>query len=131
EAISAANKDAALGKARGECRAGHGADTLVIPHGRYTLFLPGAHEDANASGDLDVRGRVVLRGAGASRTTVDAAHIDRVFDIADGAIVTIRGITVRGGRTPDGAPGADRKSTRLNSSHLVISYAVFCLKKKK
>src|SRR5256885_7033801 len=32
-----------------------------------------------------------------------------------------------------GTTGArqDRKSTRLNSSHLVISYAVFCLKKKK
>src|SRR2546426_6318892 len=30
-----------------------------------------------------------------------------------------------------GLAGADRKSTRLNSSHLVISYAVFCLKKKK
>src|SRR5256885_10053014 len=30
----------------------------------------------------------------------------------------------------DAADG-DRKSTRLNSSHLVISYAVFCLKKKK
>src|SRR2546426_6085803 len=28
-------------------------------------------------------------------------------------------------------PRGDRKSTRLNSSHLVISYAVFCLKKKK
>src|SRR5256885_13933234 len=28
-------------------------------------------------------------------------------------------------------PSGDRKSTRLNSSHLVISYAVFCLKKKK
>src|SRR6266566_7025898 len=28
-------------------------------------------------------------------------------------------------------PARDRKSTRLNSSHLVISYAVFCLKKKK
>src|SRR5256885_8154 len=27
-------------------------------------------------------------------------------------------------------PSSDRKSTRLNSSHLVISYAVFCLKKK-
>src|ERR1022692_3714032 len=27
-------------------------------------------------------------------------------------------------------PSIDRKSTRLNSSHLVISYAVFCLKKK-
>src|SRR5256885_7914361 len=30
-----------------------------------------------------------------------------------------------------GAVILDRKSTRLNSSHLVISYAVFCLKKKK
>src|SRR3989454_5622295 len=30
-----------------------------------------------------------------------------------------------------GDGGRDRKSTRLNSSHLVISYAVFCLKKKK
>src|SRR2546426_6303181 len=29
------------------------------------------------------------------------------------------------------AVSLDRKSTRLNSSHLVISYAVFCLKKKK
>src|SRR5207244_13176717 len=28
-------------------------------------------------------------------------------------------------------PGGDRKSTRLNSSHQIISYAVFCLKKKK
>src|SRR2546427_1960732 len=28
-------------------------------------------------------------------------------------------------------PGQDRKSTRLNSSHSQISYAVFCLKKKK
>src|SRR3989454_8637143 len=41
-------------------------------------------------------------------------------------------------RTPDRlfqyaeqAADRDRKSTRLNSSHLVISYAVFCLKKKK
>src|SRR5256885_7520942 len=30
----------------------------------------------------------------------------------------------------DALRGTDRKSTRLNSSHLVISYAVFCLKKK-
>src|SRR5690606_41670250 len=47
----------------------------------------------------------------------------------------------RGGRVPAGPPGRrraaapdvrsrDRKSTRLNSSHVKISYAVFCLKKK-
>src|SRR5256885_15871700 len=33
-------------------------------------------------------------------------------------------------RGSSGRCGRDRKSTRLNSSHLVISYAVFCLKKK-
>src|SRR3989454_9353843 len=37
----------------------------------------------------------------------------------------INGLRARFGRR------LDRKSTRLNSSHLVISYAVFCLKKKK
>src|SRR5437660_4140681 len=40
-----------------------------------------------------------------------------------------------GGRGPAagdaGGRPADRKSTRLNSSHVAISYAVFCLKKKK
>src|SRR2546427_8754949 len=36
-----------------------------------------------------------------------------------------------GSRRAARPPGADRKSTRLNSSHSQISYAVFCLKKKK
>src|SRR5688572_32712091 len=34
-------------------------------------------------------------------------------------------------RNPRRGPSRDRKSTRLNSSHSQISYAVFCLKKKK
>src|SRR5256885_11060742 len=41
---------------------------------------------------------------------------------------------LRAGRPPERTQAIqqpDRKSTRLNSSHLVISYAVFCLKKKK
>src|SRR5207245_11639229 len=37
----------------------------------------------------------------------------------------------RHGRTCPAVAGGDRKSTRLNSSHGSISYAVFCLKKKK
>src|SRR5215204_7024654 len=41
---------------------------------------------------------------------------------ADAALLVVPAQTVR---------AADRKSTRLNSSHTVISYAVFCLKKKK
>src|SRR5437763_8648863 len=45
------------------------------------------------------------------------------------------GPAAQGSRSPRGAgmliPAGDRKSTRLNSSHRCISYAVFCLKKKK
>src|SRR5690242_20892378 len=39
--------------------------------------------------------------------------------------------TARGARRPLRRGRSDRKSTRLNSSHMSISYAVFCLKKKK
>src|SRR5437773_3804503 len=40
-------------------------------------------------------------------------------------------ITLLRPRTDRRKPRRDRKSTRLNSSHITISYAVFCLKKKK
>src|SRR5256885_7296390 len=75
-------------------------------------------------------------------TTLFRSGIERVLDqlerdrIGGGAAVR-DGPPPPGGRGHDGAPVAmrmlpcvDRKSTRLNSSHLVISYAVFCLKKK-
>src|SRR5256885_3507223 len=42
-----------------------------------------------------------------------------------------RDLHAHGHAAPRAAARRDRKSTRLNSSHLVISYAVFCLKKKK
>src|SRR5258708_28913201 len=43
----------------------------------------------------------------------------------------IRFIPSQGTNKSDAPDGRDRKSTRLNSSHQIISYAVFCLKKKK
>src|SRR5256885_12064447 len=65
----------------------------------------------------------------------------RSLDVRDGALgeqppaelATERGPAVASRQEVHGRPRADvrdRKSTRLNSSHLVISYAVFCLKKK-
>src|SRR5256885_10835399 len=51
---------------------------------------------------------------------------DLIAERAKTADVIITTAQVPGRR----APVLDRKSTRLNSSHLVISYAVFCLKKK-
>src|SRR2546426_3192959 len=55
---------------------------------------------------------------------------DRDRDAWDGARARVR--RVASAARPRGSrERLDRKSTRLNSSHLVISYAVFCLKKKK
>src|SRR4051812_49512281 len=57
-----------------------------------------------------------------------------LFRSPDAAIVRgpDGGVLLDGGGATDAAPSSrDRKSTRLNSSHMSISYAVFCLKKKK
>src|SRR2546427_4699465 len=43
----------------------------------------------------------------------------------------VQSVAANFGRDVSRADGQDRKSTRLNSSHSQISYAVFCLKKKK
>src|SRR5256885_9558837 len=49
----------------------------------------------------------------------------------DREILAVQARSAEGGAEGEGQPHTvDRKSTRLNSSHLVISYAVFCLKKK-
>src|SRR3712207_8271809 len=66
-------------------------------------------------------------------THVHADHLSRSRKLAESTGATLH--------LPEGAPisyphspiakGEDRKSTRLNSSHANISYAVFCLKKKK
>src|SRR5256885_8788996 len=60
-------------------------------------------------------------------TTLFRSSIDDVKALA-GQILGMQLVTHQTG--PEGQK-VDRKSTRLNSSHLVISYAVFCLKKKK
>src|SRR5947209_11560591 len=51
--------------------------------------------------------------------------------LAAGADATVGQVLRRAGETLRDLTHGDRKSTRLNSSHANISYAVFCLKKKK
>src|SRR5438132_10622477 len=48
-----------------------------------------------------------------------------------GQHVIVSGVILTAGSNAVSIQNGDRKSTRLNSSHTVISYAVFCLKKKK
>src|SRR5437773_8767695 len=77
--------------------------------------------------------RVTVRGTiagpanvGVSVNGVTAVVSGNVFSAADVPLTTGQNIA-----TATAAVPADRKSTRLNSSHITISYAVFCLKKKK
>src|SRR6266542_6404085 len=64
-----------------------------------------------------------------TQAALGAAHSSS----ADGSKVNSRSGGAKLGRAPQLRPPSveDRKSTRLNSSHGSISYAVFCLKKKK
>src|SRR5436309_10994062 len=80
---------------------------LMIPRPpRSTLFPYTTLFRSSLAGNLDVTG-------------------DGIPDLAVGAT----GASISG--DGEGAVFIDRKSTRLNSSHVKISYAVFCLKKKK
>src|SRR2546426_11138155 len=85
-------------------------------HGRPTMTL--ANRD-QIFGDDNVQ---ILLGTFHDAKQVLMFAVNPLGVQGDGSLVEGANVT---------AGGLDRKSTRLNSSHLVISYAVFCLKKKK
>src|SRR5437899_4293592 len=80
--------------------------------------------------------RVTLPDGSEKRVPAGSTGVDLAKAIGPGLAKAALAVRVNGTvwdlarPLPDGVH-ADRKSTRLNSSHLGISYAVFCLKKKK
>src|SRR2546430_11413269 len=86
---------------------------------------------------------VPYRGSAPAITDLLGGQVDSMFDNAPSALPHVqagklRAIAITSARrsallpdVPTLAESGDRKSTRLNSSHSQISYAVFCLKKKK
>lgn len=97
EAVLASNRHARVDA----CPAGSGADTIVLGAATFKLTLAGANEDAGLTGDLDVSGALTIVGAGATKTTLDANHIDRALYVHPGAALTLQKLTVRGGRAPN------------------------------
>src|SRR6266511_5558977 len=88
----------------------HPAGPVVVSHDRVAVLVQGKRDAVTAlSGN----------GLGLPRTPGSSGYLRR-------PVVSVGhdGIAFRGDLE-------DRKSTRLNSSHVKISYAVFCLKKKK
>src|SRR3989454_905621 len=101
-----------------------GAFTATFPWGEE-FVLPSRYVDRMLDSVVQAR-----QGTGAP-TAADSAALRAAIPV-----MIARMTAQRQGSNPHAPPPGptqcqDRKSTRLNSSHLVISYAVFCLKKKK
>src|SRR5206468_10752463 len=96
-------------------------------HGRaIRMDLAAELADRLARAEQRLRGD---RAEGEDDLRLDHAELRREERRARGKLVRF-GVSVAWGPALDGIQNVDRKSTRLNSSHDQISYAVFCLKKK-
>src|SRR5258706_8106416 len=78
EAMVNANDNAATWP---DCAAGSGADVINLPSGTITMSVAGRFEDHAVTGDLDVRDSLTVNGDPAAGTTINAAAVDRVFDV--------------------------------------------------
>jgi hypothetical protein len=120
EAIQAANFNTTVNECVHNGTAG--TDTINFA-GNYTITLTGASgEDSNASGDLDIRGDLIINGTGAGLTVIQGGGIDRVFHVDPGDVgytVVISDVTVRNGNPGAGSLGGgiyNRGTLTLNNS---------------
>lgn len=95
-----------------------GQHVIRLPAGTFTLTRAGREEDDGATGDLDLRRDTTIAGAGAAVTIVDAAGIDRVFDLSGKRNITLKDLTIRGGDAesvdPAGLDGGGIRIGRIN-----------------
>jgi hypothetical protein len=82
-----------------------GNDEILLVAGAHTfpILLDGNNDDADLTGDFDIRKDLTITGDGAANSTIDAQQRDRVFDVHNNATLTLRNLTVTGGKAPNGA----------------------------
>jgi hypothetical protein len=105
-ACTAAANDCSLRGAITAANGNPGADVITLPAGTYTLTIAGAGEDANATGDLDITDDLTINGADEATTIIDGNQLDRVLHVMGEKTVVINDVTIRNGRTADGADDA-------------------------
>ena len=122
EAVIAANTDTASGVAAGECPAGSGADTIVLPAGAFLLVIAPSGPDSATTGDLNVTANVTIIGAGEASTTIDASPIsDRVFDVTANQF-TLSQLRIQHGRAAGAGGGVNLHGVgaQYTLSHLSV-----------
>lgn len=92
--------DCSLREAVLAANANPGPDRVLLPASAlpYQLLQSGIAEDAGISGDLDVTGELEIAGAGAGQSVVAQGAADRVLHAVSSARLTLRALTLQGGR---------------------------------
>ncbi len=115
----AANVAGTLRWAISQANAHAGTDTIVFAiDGRIDLAA-GTGDDNNAGGDFDITGSVRIVGNGSTRTVINGAGLDRVFDVRGGT-VSLSGLTVQGGASNSGAGIRVTANADLDLSDAVV-----------
>jgi len=116
EAIENANND---NQGYGDCAQGGVDDVIILEAGTYTLTLPGANENVNQTGDLDIVGTLTIQGVDSSSTFIQAGTedptsetgcadcIDRVLEVRSGAVVVLNDLAIQYGLAPEGVGNGD------------------------
>ena len=99
------NHDCSLREAVAASNVKPGTGVIVLGPGVYGLTLQGAHEEQSATGDLDVTGDLVILGAGARRTVLEAQNVDRVLEVKQIGSLDLRDATVTHGSPPEPSAG--------------------------
>ena len=104
EAINALKNNASTADCTLVGSPGNDEVLLVTFAATYTIGLAGNADDANNTGDYDITENLTITGAGANLSTIDANHLDRVFDVIGlGTTLTLNDLTVTKGQAPNGA----------------------------
>jgi CSLREA domain-containing protein len=94
----------------------HVQSYIILPAGTYNLTLTGANENNGFTGDLDVKSRTVVIGAGVDSTIIDGQGRERIFD-ASSNLLELRHLTVRNGIITNGVGGAIYNSGIVKLEH--------------
>jgi len=102
---AAASGNCTLRAAVMEANALPGFHTIILPAGNYVLSLTGTNENNAASGDLDLKSNLIIRGDGAANTIIDGNATDRVFQVVGTITVGLIGLTITNGDPGLSGPG--------------------------
>ena len=124
EAIIAANRDQASSPNAGECPAGNGADTIILPSGTYVLTRNSSGNNSPSSGDLDINSSITISPTGPVTITAVDSFNDRIFVIDPGASLTLVNATLSNGNAgSDGGGIYNAGQLVLKNSALVNNKA--------